>query len=294
MATKTLRLGDHMGVHDGIAAVGSAKPHKPGFWARTEILIGTGRHFNEKTGCSELEEVFHRAENMVLIGGVQYAMEKLFNITGYLDTGFLNTQEGLGSAQFTTPPEGLPYPPYHCICLFGCGTGGAGETNASVLDVNYNERSIIDMVPFRYTDEPLEGTDIGKYYGKKVIDGKTAYFFKVFDQTPVIRHLWRDGEEGEDGSEVDDTVFTDNTREDSIESFTEILLSITKKDMKEWFIDNGSIERSRVNSIALATGLYSNVDDDYEQIKLFSKLNIPTEYLVLNKELEIIYRVYGS
>lgn len=289
----TIRMTDKFGtLHDEIAGCGSARPHKPGFWARTQIQIGTGRHLN-RSGCSELEEVFHTDENMVLIGGVQYAMEKLFNIKGELDVGFLNAQENLGSVQKTLPPDGLPYPPYHSICLFGCGTGGAGETNASVLDVNYNERAIVDMVPFRYTDEPLQGTDVGKYYGKKTIDGKTAYFFKKFDQTPVIRHLWRDGEEGEDGSEVDDTVFT-SEREDSIESFTEINMTVTKKDMKEWFIANGSIERSRVNSIALIAGLYNNTDDDYEQLMVFSKLNIPTEYLVLNKDLEIIYRVYGS
>ena len=105
MATNTIRLDDSLAVHDKIAGVGS-KPHRPGLWARTEVLIGTGRHFNPKTGCSELEEVFHRDENMVLIGGVQYAMEKLFNIKSYLDTGYLNTQEGLGSTQFTTAPDG--------------------------------------------------------------------------------------------------------------------------------------------------------------------------------------------
>ena len=50
---------------------------------------------------------------------------------------------------------------------------------------------------------------------------------------------------------------------------------------------------------ALFTGQYvpsTSVTDygDFRDVRLFSKLNIPTEYLSLNKDLNIIYRVYTS
>ena len=168
--------------------------------------------------------------------------------------------------------------------MFGVGTGGAAENNSTVHDVKYHESDIKDMIPFRYTNAGLNGSDANKYFGRKEVNGEIAYYLKRFDTEPQIRHLWKDGEEGEDGSEVDSTVFN-TSRNEHIESFTEVLLTITKKDVKEWFKANGGIENTRINSIALFTGVYNSDDDDYQMIKLFSKLNIPTEPLSLAKEL---------
>ena len=89
----------------------------------------------------------------------------------------------------------------------------------------------------------------------------------------------------------------------AVESFTDIVLKITKKDVKEWFINLEQEERTRINTIALFTGRYISSEDipgslsdygDFQDVMLFSKLNIPTEYLSLNKDLNIIYRVYTS
>lgn len=38
----------------------------------------------------------------------------------------------------------------------------------------------------------------------------------------------------------------------------------------------------------------SDGSEDYKQVKLFSKLNIPNEMLVMNKDMTIIYRIYTS
>ena len=60
-------------------------------------------------------------------------------------------------------------------------------------------------------------------------------------------------------------------------------------------------ESCRFNCIALYDGYYTEegkqdneLFGDYANVRLFSKLNIPTEHLSLQKDLEIIYRVYGS
>lgn len=264
-----------------------------GLFVRTKIIGGHGRYTDDK-GISQLGEVIFEESNMVLIGGVQYAMEQLFKVKGSVNTGYLNERHGIGcQTNNINAPQGLPYPPTHAICLFGVGTGGAAENNSTVFDVKYRERDIVDMIPFRLTNDPLPASDLNKYYGKKKIDNTTAYYLKRFDAEPEIRHLWKDGEEGEDGSIVDSDVYSSGRPED-VESFTEILLTISKKDIKQWFSVNGGIEESRVNSVALFAAVFNSSEGDYEKIKAFSKLNIPTERLSLAKDLEIIYRVYGS
>jgi hypothetical protein len=125
------------------------------------------------------------------------------------------------------------------------------------------------------------------------VDGVTAYYLKKFDSDPTIRHLYKNGEEGEDGSEVDSTFFNTLTAM-GVESFTEAVLSINKKDIREWFTYNGNIEECRINSIALFSAIYDAALKDYANILLFSKLNIPSEPLSLSKDLHIIYRTYGA
>ncbi len=76
-----------------------------------------------------------------------------------------------------------------------------------------------------------------------------------------------------------------------------MILKIKKKDCREFFEMNGEIEAARVNSIGLFTGILSQNEFgelDYKQVKLFSKLNIPNEMLVLSKDITIVYRIYTS
>ena len=76
-----------------------------------------------------------------------------------------------------------------------------------------------------------------------------------------------------------------------------MILKINKKDCREFFEINGEIEAARVNSIGLFTGVKSTNEygePEYKQVKLFSKLNIPNEMLVLSKDITIVYRIYTS
>lgn len=279
---------DNFRVQDGINGI------KPGLYARTRIRGGYGLHTDPKTGKSELEETVFDTHNTVLIDGVQYALEKIFELKGSLANPYLNDTDGIGSQSATTAPAGLVYPAGHAVCLFGVGMDGAASNNSTVLDVPYNTRTIPGMIPFRYTNEELTGTDAGKYYGKKLIDGTMAYMFKKFDQDPIIKHYWLDGiTPNTIGTEVDSNVYT-SQRKEKIQSYAEILLTIGKNDIKEWCEANGGIETAKINTLSLATGVYNAVDDDYEKIFLFSQLNIPTEPLILAKDLHIIYELFGS
>ena len=72
------------------------------------------------------------------------------------------------------------------------------------------------------------------------------------------------------------------------------------KDVKEWFIDLEQEDRTRFNTIALFSGEFlRDTEDpadygDYRDVRLFSKLCIPTEYLTLAKDVNIVYRVYSA
>lgn len=286
-----------MNLNDKISMKDLSAGHKSGLWARTQILGGYDR-YTDRDGVSQLGEVVFSKENMVPLGGVQYVMERLFEVSGPITVGYLNSSSamGYGSQTITPSPAGQVYPGGHKVCLFGVGIGGAASNSTSAYDVRYNETNLSNPVPFKFTDT-LTGTDLGKYYGKKQMSAggmtKNAYYLKAFDSDPTIKHLWKDGVDYEDGTEVDSSVFS-STRTDGIQTFTEILMTITKDDLKEWFEANGNIEEMRINELALFSGYYNSIDMDYERIMMFSKLNIPTEPLSVSKDLNIIYRVFGS
>lgn len=277
---------------------------KPSFWAKTQILGGYGLHKNSQ-GISELDEVVFDTTNIVPLGGVQFAMEMLYGVKGPINIPRLDQEPyNIGAVGSTvTPSQGMPHAYGQKVCLFGVGYGGTEENNLTVIDVKYNDYELASMVPFRYTSDPLSESDQLKYYGKKteVVEGEgttssvTAYYLKAFDEAPVIHHLRKNGIDGEDGSEIETKEDAYNTPiGEGIETFTETLLTISKKDVREWFDHVGKIEETRVNSIALFSAVYDDELKDYANITMFSKLNIPTEPLSLTKDMNIIYRVYGA
>lgn len=278
---KEIILNDNITQKDELVQRFEQPQHK-GF--RTKIEIS-----------NELGEVLF-TENSLMLGGALFTLEKLFGVESPLQVANLNDIMNIA----TTGPEVTEiYPKETVVCLFGVGTGGAGDSITSVYDLNIRDREIIDMIPFRVTDKPFTAADEGKYwFRKKLSSGKTAYYLKKFETEPVIRTLWKNGEGDEDGSPVDADVHT-STRTDDIETFVELVLRINKTDCREWFEENGNIEHTRINSIGLFTGIQSALDDtqtevDYKQVKLFSKLNINNEMLTSAKELTIKYRIYTT
>ena len=232
-------------------------------------------------------------ENQLVLGGALFILEKVFNVEAPINVEYLNDIMGIC---VNNPIDEL-YPKDTHVCLFGVGTGGCGDASRSVVDVKYYEREIFDMIPFRITDDAMEGSEADKYWFKRYeVDGKISYFLKSFEHEPEIKVLWKDGDEGEDGSEVASGVHG-TSRTEPIETFVEMVLKINKKDCREFFEINGDIEAARINSIGLFTGILSTNErgvPEYKQVKLFSKLNIPNEMLVLSKDITIVYRIYTS
>lgn len=242
---------------------------------------------------NELGELMFEEENQIVLGGALYVLEKIFGVTSPLSVDYLNNIMGIATKG---PAVTEKYSRENVICLFGVGTGGCGDAGP-VKDIAFQEREVVDLVPFRVTDKPLSVNDREKYwFRKQLTEGSTAYYLKKFETTPKIKVLWRDGEGDEDGTEVDSGVHT-TQRKEPIETFVEMTLKINKNDVKEWFEINGNIEQARINSLGLFTGVKSPLGDgteDYKQVMLFSKINFHNEMLASSKELTIIYRIYTS
>lgn len=300
-------------------------PKTTGIWARTEIIGGYGEVNINPLGKSTLGEECFRQHNIVPIGGVSYVMEHLFGIPEkQISVPTLYDETGIGLVNSTIPTETyetpygtrtIVYRPGHCVQLFGVGITGTVESDATIYSPDYRDKSIDltrvnsdgltvtgTMLPFRYTVDTLPTSERKQYFGKKVDSkGVTGYYLKKFETEPVIKHIWKTGEDVENETLVSATdVWNNISGINAVESFTEIIIKISKKDIKEWFAALEQEDRARINTIALYDGQFvidkSNPSDfgDFRDVKLFSKLCIKPEYLSLAKDLNIIYRVYGS
>lgn len=296
-----------------------------GLWARTEVIGGYGDVNLNPLGKSTLGETCFRQSNIVPIGGVSYVMEQLFGVgEKQIDIPTLYEENGIGLPNSAPPTESYKTPDGtksiiyrygHCVQLFGIGITGTAENDISVYKPDYREKSIAltkvntdgltvtgTMLPFRYTAETLNSNERKQYFGKKKdSNGITGYYLKKFESDPVIKHIWKTGEDVESETLIPSSdVWTNASGLNAVETFTEIILKIGKKDVKEWFVNLEQEDRTRINTIALFNGQFvkdaSNAADygDYRDVRLFSKLCINPEYLNLSKDLNIIYRVYGA
>lgn len=231
-----------------------------------------------------------RTHNKVLLGGSLFLAKKLWGVKVPFEVDTINTIMNIATGGPAITDQKNTF-----VNLFGVGIGGAGDTINSVKDVKYYEREIADMVPLRLTSDALSTTDQKKYWLRKDMgNGKTAYYLKTFEAQPDVFVLWTDGPDGEDGTVVTPPVHT-TTRTEDIEVIVEMHLKITKNDVKEYFISTGKVEETRINSIGLFTGVLSDIGgekQDYKDVTCFSKLNIPNEQLVTDKDMDIYYRVY--
>ena len=257
----------------------------------------------EISACDEFGDVLFTLEhNMVVIGGAITVLEKMWNIRSSLMIDTINNINQINPA-VQSSTELLPQ--NDCVCLWGIGIGGSGDAFGSVRDVKYYEREIgqngqsNEFIPFRCVTTALEGEDVQKKtLSKSVGTGFTAYYAKTFEDDPFIRSLWRDGVEGEDGTEVTDGVHNTQRTED-IETFVEMHMRIDQDDVREWFEMNGNIEQARFNTIGLFTArLTADGSGGYNatNVKLFTKFNFDNEALggSKSKTISIKYRIYAS
>ena len=328
MVNGILHVSDTVSTKDSVDANVTLPSLKPGLWARTEVIGGYGDFQVNENGKSSLGEVIFKQKNIVPLGGVSYVMEKVFGVGEsqiHIPTMYDNNKIGLPNS--TTPtdtyvaPDGtnfhkkIIYRPGHFVSMFGVGITATAENDIVVYKPDYRENDIAlskvntdgltvtgTLLPFRYTTETLSVEERKMYFGKKKdSEGITGYYLKKFQSEPVIKHTWKTGEDYEDETLITNSeVWTNIQSINAVESFTEIFLKITKKDIKEIFNKLEQPDRARINTIALFNGEFIKDtsdpadDGDYRDVRLFSKLCIPTEMLSLNKDLNIIYRVYGA
>lgn len=292
-------------------------------WARTEVIGSYSPVRYNPHGKSSFNETVFDSSNTVPIGGVQYLMESLFDVRGPITVPTLYDQTGIGLANSPIPSDTYKTPNGdkivthrigHHVCLFGVGITGTAENDVTVYPVDYRENSIElsrvttdgatltgAMIPFRFTASTLNEYERKKYFGKYVDSaGITGYYLKAFETDVTIKHIWKSGKEVDSETEVaEDEIWENLTGVNTIETFAEIILKVSKEDVKEWYNYLDQDDRARINTIALYTGEFMPNEaadgyGDYRDCMLFSKLNIPVEYLSLSKDLNIIYRVYGS
>ena len=272
---------------------GIKRGHKPVF--RTCI---TRLAYNEFGECIA-EDEFH---NETVLGGALTVLEKLWGITAPLKIASINNLLGINDTVSLADSSATNE---DTVCLWGVGIGGSGDAFAAVRQVHFYERELgqnghtDEMIPFRVVSEPFSSTDpnYSQYYMlHQRDDGYFEYYLKKFEIDPIIKILWKDGAEGEDGSEVGDDVHN-TSRTDDIEAFVEMHCKVDVKDIREYFEHLGMTQMTRINSLGLFTGRYTKLDDgryDYTNVKLFSKLNFNNEALLNAKTILYKYRVYVS
>ena len=210
----------------------------------------------------------------------------------------------------------LIHPHGEYVCLFGIGLTGSAMNVLTTPPVDYKEYSIQEslgtedgqkmtgvMIPFRYTANQLSEAEAVKYFGKTGTWTPSnveniGYYLKKFESDPTINHFWKAAsDETESTNEVSQNEYyprVNTTNQSTIETYAEMVLKITPKDVKEWFDATSNIDETRINTIALFTGRYNKISGDYENVRLFSKLTFQVNPLSLTKDFVIIYRIYSS
>lgn len=291
-----------------------------------EVIFGKGRHvveyinpYGQKAYRSEFEEETYKGNNIVPIGGYQFAFDKLFNIgldqESTLRVGDLNDEApqmkiGVQRSDYDsihydaecsmsdgsmTINGGINIPALNHIFGFMIGDGGAREDNVTVIAPHYTDRNLYRAIPFRMSNDGYPEIH-GKYFGNveykqtSGIDTVISSYVKKFDNpVPHIVHVWA-SENKKELSIVDDTVFA-STSSSLIESYIEINFSIDKSDGRGFYT---TIDSSpRINEFGLVSGWYNAKLNDYESIRLFTHFTRPTISLVEDDSIEGIYRLYA-
>lgn len=269
---------------------------------------------------TEFEHVDYEDDNIVPIGGYQFAFSKMFNIGLDQDTtlrvGDLNDEApqmkiGVQRAEYDsihydaecsvsngsmTINPGVNISALNYIFGFMIGDGGAREDNITAIAPSYKSRTLYRAVPFRMSNDGADITN-GKYFGKVTsfqgssgMNPITSFYVKKFDTpAPRIVHTWVTDNRDE-VAVVDDTVFA-STSSTPIESYLEINISVDQNDARGFFT---STEASpRINEFGLVSGWYNSKKGDYESIRLFTHFTRPSIALSEGDSIEAIYRLYA-
>ena len=251
--------------------------------------------YKDKYGISQLgEQVIEPQHNKITLGGILYILKSVFGVSSNkVKIKTLNELLGINM-------NSMPTPGVKPVLGFNIGLGGCGANYADEKVVLDQSNIVPTIIPFRVVDSLDElGVTAENYWLKKVnSDGKYFCYMKVPETELEVHSLWKDAlQDGQDGNEVVDNP-AESDRTEGIESFAEILLRISAKDLREYFELYDESRYARFNSIGLCIGnIGTNLDDSSTElcnVIQFSILNLSNEMLHFDKDLSIIYRVFIS
>lgn len=247
---------------------------------------------------NQLGEVLFEEENMLIMGGRRFVLEKLFNINSAMEQR-LTLNNILSFADTDSFPAHTGPRQIKHVCLFGVGTGGSDLLFGSVKAPNARNNNLYGQIPFRIVDEGSELDPLDeKYFGKVVSGGKVSYYLKAFEVTPQLYMRT--------GDETFTPVITDNDIVDNegnpidyedVEIFVELSLKINLEDIREHFIATEGLDKTRINELGLFYGYQEThtpgTYEEYKGVECFSKLTFNNEGLDSEtKEINIVYRIY--
>lgn len=239
--------------------------------------------------------IFKGLKNKVIVPGSGLLAHKLFDISSDEITPTYNERLGIPTPSGTethnidsrtNATQDNPKILLFCIGLDGCGT-----ENSQVYPVNYTKWIPTDMmIPFRY---PISTNDLSDslretYFGRVESGNHIAYYFKRFDGDPTLIQQYVDG------TPLDSNVY-ESTKTDLAETYVEIVLKITKEDIREYFTATTGIDSAKINSVSLCYAWPKEIDGHlyFNDIRPMTKLNIPNEPMIdITKGIDIIYHVY--
>ena len=304
--------------------------HLGGF--RGRVMIGKASGLYQKilngpygpVATSEFKPGFLIADedNVMTIGGYQFAFNKLFNIAlddqSTLRVGDLNDEApqmriGVDRKDYKSDKYdaeisltdssiaangGINISAMNYVFGFMVGDGGSKEDNITVIAPNYKNRGLFHAIPFRMSNDGYNNGKVpaGIYYGKSVSAASatteeiTSYYVKRFsDPAPHIVHCWVT-DNPDEMDIVDDTVFSSQSSV-PIESYAEMNLTISEADCRGYFTTNGTTPR--INEFGLVSGWYNAEKDDYEHLRLQTHFCRSSITLDDGDSIAVVYRLYA-
>ena len=237
---------------------------------------------------NELGEHLFTDHNELLLSGGLFTLSKISGVNPPITTKSINTDLSILASE-TNPGYTGPRRE-DVICGFMIGISGCSDTFDTVKPVEYKERTITSLVPFRKVEKTadLSTAERAKYHLKKENGNYYDYYLKGFESTPVIK-----AEFDEPGFPAVPANVDESTSNKVINTYLQYTLKINAQDVRDYFkISGGGLRKARVNTLALVHG-YLDGSGEYKGVRAFSKINFNNEpFDNETKELTVIYKIY--
>lgn len=246
------------------------------------------KFYTEVEFYNELNEHLFTGHNELLLSGGLFTLEKISGVTAPITIKSVNTDLSILPSE-TNPGYSGPRRE-DTIIGFMIGTSGCTDVFDTVKPVEYKERTITSLVPFRKVEktQDLSVAERENYFLKKDNGNYYDYYLKKFETTPVIKV-----EYDEPGNPPVPANVDESATNKVINTYLQYTLKISAEDIRDFFkITGGGLRKARVNTLALVHG-YLDGSGEYKGVRCFSKINFNNEpFDNETKELTVIYKIY--